>query len=103
MSLLRFNPGSMCRSNAGLWAVIANGESAVAEDVQASHGWNQHDDFFEECVHNTFQVATYALDKVISITCNGVAYVQSDFITGIETPVGVEIDGNNLYVSSFAN
>lgn len=52
--------------------------------------------------NNTFYVALGGLDKVVKVNYDGTSWVTSDFITGISSPVGVAIDGGNLYVSSYS-
>lgn len=53
--------------------------------------------------NNEFYVALSSLDKVVKLSFDGVNRTQSDFITGIANPIGVEIDNGKLFVSSFTN
>jgi hypothetical protein len=50
---------------------------------------------------STLYVAEFSANKIVKVYFDGIGWVSSDFITGINTPVGVAIDGGNLYVSSF--
>ena len=50
---------------------------------------------------STLYVAVNSANKVVKVNYDGTSWVSSDFITGISSPVGVAIDGGNLYVSSF--
>ncbi len=50
---------------------------------------------------NTMYVAMYDLNKVVKMTFSDGGWTASDFITDINNPIGLAIDGNNIYVSSF--
>ena len=55
--------------------------------------------------NNEFYVALSSLSKVVKLSFDAGTNTrtQSDFITGIANPIGVEIDNGKIFVSSFTN
>ena len=52
--------------------------------------------------NSTFYVALLDAGKVVKVSYDGVlGWTQSDWLTGLNTPVGLAIDSGNLYVSSY--
>ena len=52
--------------------------------------------------NSTFYVALFDAGKVVKVSYDGVlGWTQSDWLTGLNTPVGLAIDSGNLYVSSY--